>query len=83
MVEITQEGYYDLSFRFLNPVEPGGQMMLETETLVHRLDNPDSAEETLMMENVYLPQMKGDLIPFYEINRERIFPFWVEIKQTQ
>ncbi|MEM6843793.1 MAG: arylsulfatase [Bacteroidota bacterium] len=82
LVEVAQEGYYDLSFRFLNPVEPGGQMMLETETLIHRLENPDSSEETLVMENVYLPQMKGDLIPFYEVKGQRIFPFWVEIRPT-
>ncbi|WKN43512.1 arylsulfatase [Tunicatimonas pelagia] len=82
-VEVAQEGYYDFNFRFLSPVEPGGQMMLETETLVHRLENSNSTEETLTMENVYLPQMKGDLIPFYEIKGRRIFPFWVEIKQTQ
>ncbi len=82
LVEVIHEGYYDLSFRFLNPVESGGQMMLEAETLIQRLKNPYSDAETLVMKNVYLPQMKGDLIPFYEVKGKRIFPFWVEIKQT-
>ncbi|MGB3586961.1 MAG: arylsulfatase [Tunicatimonas sp.] len=82
-VEVAREGHYDLHFRFLNPVDPGGQMILETETLIQRMENSDAATETLVMKNVYLPQMKGDLIPFYEIDRQQTFPFWVEIKQTK
>jgi len=82
LVEVAREGNYDLHFRFLNPVEPGGQMILEVETLIQRMENPNSSTETLVMENVYLPQLKGDLVPFYEANRERIFPFWVEIRKA-
>ena len=81
LVEVSREGHYNLSFRFLNPVKPGGEMVLETETLIQQMKNADSSE-TIVMNNVYLPKMKGDLIPFYEAEGERTFPFWVEIKQA-
>jgi arylsulfatase A-like enzyme len=83
LVEVAQEGYYDLSFRFLSPLQPGGQMILETGTLIQQLENDETSNETLVMKNVYLPKMKGDLIPFYEVEGQRIFPFWVEITQAK
>lgn len=82
LVDVEEEGNYNLNFRFLSPVEPGGQLILETGTLIQQLGYESYASETISMENVYLPKMKGDLIPFYEVAGKRIFPFWVEIEKV-
>jgi hypothetical protein len=33
------------------------------------------------MKNVYLPGMKSDFIPFYEVGSRRILPLWIEIEK--
>ena len=79
-VRIAQEGYYTVRFRFLKPVEPGGTLLLQTGTLIYRLDNQDNTTNQLLMEGVYLPAFAGDLTAIYEVDAQRILPFWIEIE---
>ena len=80
-VRIATEGYYTVLFRFLNPVAPGGTLLLQTGTLIHRLDNEDSTTNQLVMKEVYLPQSEGDLTAIYEANSQHILPFWIEVEK--
>ena len=81
-VHITEGGYYTVTFRFLNPVAAHGHMYLETETLINQMEVTGDATDEIVMERVYLPEMKGDLLPFYEVNSQRILPFWVEVQKV-
>ena len=76
-----EEGYYTITFKFLNPVEANGRMVLETGTLVNQEVKHDSTDE-IIMERVYLPAMKGDFIPFYEIDSRRVLPLWVKVQKS-
>lgn len=80
-VNIIEEGYYTITFKFLKPLADNGHLYLEMGTLVHQMEVKDGTEDEIIMENVYLPAMKGDLIPFYEVNSQKILPFWVKIQR--
>lgn len=82
-VDIMEEGYYNFTFRFLNPIENKGNMMLETGTLIQQLEVSNLGTNEIVMENVFLPRMKGDLLPFYESGPQTIFPFWVEVQRIR
>ena len=76
------EGYYDLKFRFINPVPANGRMVVDTRSVTHQIRNKEDSVIVLEMENVYLPGMKSDFIPFYEVGSKRILPLWVEMEKT-
>ncbi|MEX1238634.1 MAG: arylsulfatase [Cyclobacteriaceae bacterium] len=78
-----REGRYNVRFKFIKPVEPGGQMYLETGPVIHQIKNVFKDTDIIEMKNVSLPQMEGDLIPFYSIASRRIFPFYVEIERIE
>ncbi len=75
------KGTYNIRFRFLKPVEAGGQMYLETGTIVNQLKIEIGNTEIIEMKNVRLPGMNCDLTPFYSIGNKNIFPFWVELER--
>ena len=56
-------------------------MTLELGTLVNQLEVGDGGVDEIVMENVYLPATEGDMIPFYAVDNQSIFPFWVEVKK--
>ncbi|HKJ77893.1 MAG TPA: hypothetical protein VKA10_00105, partial [Prolixibacteraceae bacterium] len=72
------EGNYDITFKFIEPVKTGGQMVLETGAVIHQFKNTDKSDY-IVMENVYLPAMECDIIPFYQVKQKRILPFWVKL----
>ena len=78
-----EEGYYNITFKFLNPVEANGRMVLETGTLVNQLEVKHDSTDEIMMERVYLPTMEDDFIPFYEIDSRMILPLWVEVQKIE
>ena len=80
-VRIAEAGYYTVRFRFLNPVAPGGHLLLQTGPLIQRLDNQNGSTDQLVMEGVYLPKTEADLTALYETNSRSIFPFWVEVEK--
>jgi arylsulfatase A-like enzyme len=77
-----KEGYYNIRFRFLKPVPANGRMVLDTRSITHQFRNTEDNVIFLEMKNVYLPQMKSDFIPFYEVGSQRIFPLWAEIEKA-
>ena len=75
------KGFYDITFKFIEPVEGGGRILLETGEIIHQMHNKEKTD-LITMKNVYLPDLKTDLIPFYEVNRKNIFPFWVKMEKV-
>ncbi len=80
-VEIA-EGYYDFKFKFIKPIDAAGRMFLETNTFVNQMRN-NIRTDIIEMNNIHLPEMKCDLIPFYLVDNKRIFPFWIEVKKIK
>ena len=76
-----KEGCYNISFRFIKPLEAGGRLVLQTGTLVHQSENRQPGVETLEMKNVCLPELQGDVVPFYAVGNRQIFPFWVRFEK--
>jgi arylsulfatase A-like enzyme len=76
------KGTYNLRFRFLNPLDPGGQMIVETESFINQITNNTPDLINLEMNNISFPDLECDLIPFYQVGNKRIFPFWVEIEKV-
>ncbi len=74
-----KEGLYNIRFKFIRPIEANGQMVLETGSMVHQMINKNPNTDLIEMNDVYLQEMTGELIPFYNMNNKRIFPFWVEL----
>lgn len=76
-----QEGYYDIKFKFITPIEANGKMYLEANTVVKQMKHTKDNVDTIEMKNVYFSEMDCDLIPFYAVNSKNIFPFWVEMNK--
>jgi len=77
----VEKGLYNFSYKFKKPVETGGRMYLETKGIIHQKKNTKPYTDVIEMNNLLLPEMNCELIPFYSVNGKRIFPFWVEIEK--
>jgi arylsulfatase len=77
-----EEGYYDITYKFVKPVMGNGRMVLEANTLVRQMDNQKGTTDIIQMKKVYFPKMVGNLIPFYAVNNKNIFPFWMEMERV-
>ena len=75
------KGRYNFRFKFIKPMVAKGQMYLETNTIINQMKN-DLNTDVIEMNNVSLPEMEGELIPYYLIGSKSIFPFWVEIEKV-
>ncbi len=75
------EGRYNLKFKFIKPVPPGGKMMVETGTFISQTGKVNGETDLIEMKNVYLPSLKCDFVPFYQNGGKRIFPLYVEIEK--
>ena len=58
------------------------RVMNETKTMIHTVKNTADGSDIIEMKGIQLPNLKCDIIPFYNVNRKRIFPFWVEIERV-
>jgi len=76
-------GQYDIKFKFIKPVEKGGRMFVETKGIINQKKNQLQNTDIIEMNNVSLPEMDGEFIPFYFIKGKRIFPFWVELEKLK
>ena len=76
-----QEGYYNVKFKFVEPIEANGRMILETNTILKQMRNDIGGTDVIEMKNVYFSESDCDLIPFYNIGPKSIFPFWVEMEK--
>jgi arylsulfatase A-like enzyme len=76
------KGRYNFKFTFKKPMAANGQMYLETNTIVNQMNNRLNTA-TIEMKNILLPEMRGELRPYYVINGKAILPFWVEIQKME
>lgn len=76
-----EEGLYNFRFKFVKPIAKGGRMFLETKGIVNQKKNEQTNTDLFEMNNIPLPAMEGELIPFYAVGGKKIFPFWVEIEK--
>lgn len=73
-------GTYDFTFKFVKDVPSQGTMYLETGPIVNQTKlESEGAITFIEMKDIQLPEMKTQIIPFYQVNGKQIFPFWVEI----
>ncbi len=75
-----ESGTYDIRFKFVKPVSPKGRLTLEigNQALVFH-DESTGDIDILELKGVSLDAGASQLLPFYEINGKRNFPFWVEL----
>jgi arylsulfatase A-like enzyme len=76
-----EKGYYNIKFKFINPVKANGRMFLEANTMVKQMINEKDDTDIIEMKNIFFSEMDCDLTPFYSISAKNIFPFWVEIER--
>jgi hypothetical protein len=79
---IINEGDYNIRFKFIKPVPPGGRMVIDTRSVIYQMHNDADSTDVIEMESVHFQKMKSDFIPFYETGSRRIFPFWVELEKV-
>jgi len=80
LVGIT-EGFYNVRFKFIQPVAAGGRMYLETGPVVHQTKNENNNTDIIEMKHIFLKEMNCELVPFYSVGNKNIFPFWVELER--
>jgi len=76
----VSKGTYDVRIKFIKPVEAGGTLLLETNGIVQHKLNREKTDR-IVLENVVLPDLEGELIPTYFVGGKKIFPFWVELEK--
>ena len=79
----VHEGRYTIRFKFIEPVPGDGHMVLETKPFINQIKQSGTPTDLIEMNNVALPDMEGDLIPYYSVGSRKIFPFWVEIEKVK
>ena len=77
-----KEGLYNIKFRFVKPIPKGGKMYLETGAIINQMKNDTDNVSFIEMQDIHLPKMECDLIPFYALDGKKIFPFWVKIQKV-
>jgi len=75
------KGKYNLRFKFIKPVPPGGKMMVETGAFISQARVEDQETDLIEMKDVSLPSIRCDFVPFYLSGSMRIFPLWVEMER--
>lgn len=79
-----ESGTYDIRFKFVEQVAPKGKMTLEIGTQAVLLKDQSTEEfDLLELKDVRLETGISQLLPFYEINGKRYFPFWVELEKIE
>ncbi len=75
-----ESGMYDIRFKFVKPVSPKGRLTLEIGNQAQVFhDQSTEYIDILELNSVSLEAGISQLLPFYEINGKRYFPFWVEL----
>ncbi|PZX52066.1 arylsulfatase [Algoriphagus chordae] len=76
----VEPGLYDIRVKFVKPVPPQGKMTIETSNYANiAFDKSSGPVDILEMKGVNLQEIKGQLVPFYEVKGQRYFPFWIEL----
>jgi len=74
-----EKGTYDVEFIFIKPVPGEGRLSLETGPVIHRRNISQENAEKLLMENVSLPSIDADLLPYFIASGKRYFPLYLKI----
>jgi arylsulfatase len=77
-----EEGTYNVRFKFLNPVDGTGRMLLELGSKIYKQEFRGIGADMIVMEKLYLKEFIGELIPTYVEKGKRILPFWVELERV-
>ena len=75
------KGNYNIKFKFVTPLQEQGSMYLEAGPIVNQFKSTKIGVDVLEMQNVALPEMAADLVPFYQTGTKKIFPFWVAFEK--
>ncbi len=76
-----REGRYKLRFKFIQPIQGRGKMLLEANHQIYQTETIEMDGDILEMGEVYFTDMETDLIPHFEIGGKQIFPLWVEMEK--
>ncbi|MFV0266347.1 MAG: sulfatase-like hydrolase/transferase [Draconibacterium sp.] len=74
-------GKYNVTFKFVQAIDGGGTLLLETNGVVNRLLNSENMD-VLEMKNVDLPGYEGELMANYFLSGKKILPFWIELEKV-
>ncbi|MFC5624865.1 arylsulfatase [Algoriphagus winogradskyi] len=78
----VEPGVYDIRVKFIKPVPPQGRMTIETSNYANiAIDKSSEDVDIFEMKGVSLQATEGQLLPFYEVDGQRYFPFWVELEK--
>jgi arylsulfatase A-like enzyme len=77
----VSKGKYKVKFKFINPVE-AGTAFLEIGSMVFQKEFKGAKLDSIELDNIDLPNITADLIPFYMSKGKRIFPFYVEMERV-
>jgi arylsulfatase len=78
-----ERGIYDVEYIFVKPVEGKGKLFLQTGTQISQISFDQDKTDKLIMENVFLPKMDADLIPYYQAGGKRYFPLLLKISRIK
>ncbi|MCF8226379.1 MAG: arylsulfatase [Bacteroidales bacterium] len=74
------KGTYNLRFKFIEPVPPGGSMLLETSPVFNLVRN-EKQTDLIEMKSIIFDDLETKFLPFYRVGHTRYFPFWVEVEK--
>lgn len=77
----VSQGTYNIKFKFIKPLLEKGRMYLEAGPVVNQFKNSKTEVDVLEMQNVKLPDMVCDIVPFYSSKSKKILPFWVSFEK--
>ena len=75
-----QAGTYDMTIRFRDYVPGNGTMNIEMGNLNYQQQQLFATNQ-IVIKDLELSKMNGALIPFYMVDNQRYFPFWVEMNK--
>jgi arylsulfatase A-like enzyme len=73
-----REGRYNIRFKFIQPLESDGVMYLETNSVIHRMENKNKMSDIIEMKDIYFSDMECDITPHYSKGGRSILPLWIE-----
>jgi arylsulfatase len=74
-------GTYHIKLKFIKPITTGGNLLFEAGSVVHRKEVQGPITDIIEMNNVYLPDMECEILPYYLVDKKKIFPFWVQMEK--
>jgi len=80
-VKIAEKGYYNVKFKFIQPLDNSGTMKLQLGPTLYTISNKETGIDELEMKNIYLPEYEGMLKPWYFFRGRSYLPFTVEIEK--